>query len=312
MILKLLTPLSFTYSKVMELREFLYERGILKRVEVRPFVISVGNLSMGGSGKTTLVRYIAQTLKDFKVCIVSRGYKRKGRGLEIVSLWGEVLKPLELSGDEPYLLAKLLRGVSVIVCEDKAFALKFSQCLGCEVVLIDDGFQFLKVKKDLEVLLLRKRDLKERVFPAGLLREGLGAIRRASVLVLPYQELESERFEMDLKKPVFKMYRRDFRLLNYDLKEVSLKSKEVYAFSALGDNQQFKRTLERLGFKVLKFYSFYDHYHYKGFKPQRDKIYVTTLKDLFKVGRYENVLALDFKVEVPGFEEFLRERLLKC
>ncbi|RUM32320.1 MAG: tetraacyldisaccharide 4'-kinase, partial [Aquifex sp.] len=262
-----LLPLSLLYGKIINLRNSLYDRGILKVKKLPVPVISVGNISAGGSGKTSFVIHLANLLKDKKVCILSRGYKRKSKGTLIVSEYGNVKATWEEAGDEPYLMAKILPHVSVVVSEDryKGGVLALEK-LSPEVIILDDGFQHRKLHRDLNILLLKKKDLSDKLLPAGNLREPLREIRRADIIVLTYQEVNP--FDFFTGKPTFKMFREFCCLLNSSFEEIPLdflKDKEVIAFSGLGDNEQFEKILKKLGIKVKKFIPFKDHHDYSDF-----------------------------------------------
>ena len=300
---------------VIRLRNLLYDRGILKSKRLPVPVICVGNLSLGGSGKTSLVRHLADRLSErFRVAIVMRGYKRRSRGLRVVSHAGELLLGVDEAGDEAYMLSRLLRskGVSVVVSEDR-YEGGLVACgeLGAQLILLDDGFQHRRLYRDLDVVLLKKRDLKDRVFPLGRLREPLDSLKRASCIVLSYQEVEPFDFSFR-DKPVFKMFRRFVGLVNANLEKVSprvLSGRRVIAFAGLGDNRQFFKSLKMAGIRVDKEISFRDHHDYRNFKLDGDSLYITTLKDMVKLPKADNLYALELSVEVNGLEDFLLSHL---
>jgi tetraacyldisaccharide 4'-kinase len=126
-------------------------------------------------------------------------------------------------------------------------------------------------------------------------------------VVLTYQDLKE--WEFKIEKPTFKLYRKNWRVVSREGEVLDFKDKDFIAFCGLGDNEQFFKTLERLGIKTEERLSFPDHYHYEGFELQKGKLYLTTLKDFFKLEPAENLHYLDFDVEVPGLMDFVRERL---
>ena len=306
-------PLSLLYTGAVNLRNLLYDRGILSVKKLPVPVISVGNLSVGGSGKTSLVRFLSQELgRTLRVAVVMRGYKRKSRGTVLVSEWGRIRTDLWRSGDEAHLLAKQLKNASVVVSESRfeggLFAVKE---LGAQVIILDDGFQHRHLFRNIDIVLLRQRDLQDRPLPAGLLREPLRNLERANAIVLAYQEIEPFEFEME-GKPVFRMFREFTGLINSRFERVPLediKDKEVIAFAGLGSNEQFFRVLERLGFRLKKRLSFRDHYHYRDFRLEKGITYITTPKDMVKLPPSENLYALDFSLRVDGLLEFIHQRL---
>jgi tetraacyldisaccharide 4'-kinase len=297
------------YFYAVSLRNWLYDRGFLKTCSFSVPILCVGNLSVGGSGKTSLVRFLAQNLaEDYHTTVLLRGYKRSTKGPVVVSCRGEVRASWKEVGDEAYMLAKLLKDVSVVVSEDRCLGAKLAvEELKAQLIILDDGFQHRRLKRDLDLVLLKERDLKDGLLPFGRLREPLGGLKRAHAVVLTYQDLKE--WEFKIEKPTFKLYRKNWRVASGEGEILDFKDKSFIAFCGLGDNEQFFKTLERLGIKTEERLSFPDHYHYEGFKLQKGKLYLTTLKDFFKLEPAENLYYLDFDVEVPGLMDFVREKL---
>jgi tetraacyldisaccharide 4'-kinase len=177
-----LNPLSSIYGGVVAARNALYDRGALRARSLEGAVISVGNLSAGGSGKTPFVLLLGDLLKarGIRFDILSRGYGRKSRGVLLVDPGG---LPQEF-GDEPLLLARRLQ-MPVVVGEDRFAAGKFAEArFGAQVHLLDDGFQHRALSRDFEIVLVTPQDVNDRFLPAGRLREPLSALRRADAVVL--------------------------------------------------------------------------------------------------------------------------------
>ncbi|WP_448587844.1 tetraacyldisaccharide 4'-kinase [Thermocrinis sp.] len=287
------------------LRNWLYDKRVFKSYSLDVPVVCVGNLSVGGSGKTSLVRFLANALSEkLHVVVLLRGYRRKTKGLVVASYKGKVKASLEEVGDEAYMLSKVLKNSSVLVCEDRyaggTFAVKE---LSAELVILDDGFQHRRLKRDLDLVLLKERDLKDRLLPFGRLREPVSSLRRADAVVLSYQDVKE--WDFSFEKPVFKLHRTNWRVVSSEGRVVDYMDKTFIAFCALGENQQFFQTLKRLGVKTEKALSFPDHYEYKNFKLEKKRLYLTTLKDFFKLEPSENLYYLDFDVRVDGLLEFI-------
>lgn len=182
---RLLWPLAQIYGGIVGLRNALYDRQLLK-VESPPCrVISVGNLTAGGSGKTPATLFLAQQLRDRgqKVAVVSRGYKRRGGGTRVVCDGTRILATVAEAGDEPYLMARRLNGVVVIVDKNRGRAIRMAcERFGTDVVLLDDGFQYRCLARDEDHVLISAESLfgNELLLPAGLLREPLSSLRRSS------------------------------------------------------------------------------------------------------------------------------------
>jgi tetraacyldisaccharide 4'-kinase len=175
-------PLSVVYSGVVGMRNALYERGFLRSRRLRGPVISVGNLSTGGSGKTPFVILLGELLKARRVRfdVLSRGYGRKSRGVMLVDPGG---LPQQF-GDEPLLIARRLQ-VPVIVGEDRYEAGCLAESrFGSQMHLLDDGFQHRALFRDFDIVLVTPEDARDHLLPAGRLREPLSGLRRADAVVL--------------------------------------------------------------------------------------------------------------------------------
>ncbi len=309
--MKILLNFINPYFYLILLRNLLYDKNILKSLKLSVPVISIGNISLGGSGKTTLVKYICEKLCPFfHIVIISRGYKRKSKGPVIVMEKGNIKSDWEKGGDEPYLLAKIFEKfnlpVSIIVDENKVrggdIALKY---LSAELIILDDGFQHRRLKRDVDLVLLKDKDLKDILFPFGRLREPISSLNRADAIILAYQEIRPFNFFYN-EKPVFKLYRKDWKVLDCELKEVEdFREKEFIAFCGLGENKQFFEVLEKLKLRIKQKFAFPDHYNYKDFKLDPHENYLTTLKDGIKLNFQKNLYFLDFMVEIEGLIDFI-------
>ena len=170
-----LTPLGWIYGSAMRIRR------LLARREVFPVpIISVGNLVVGGSGKTPFV--IALASRYERVWIVSRGYGRRSRGLVEVSRKGEILAPVEAAGDEAMEMARALPRASVLVCEDRGEGIRHALEAGAGLILLDDGFNRVEIEK-FEILLEPESLPNRRVLPAGPFREFPSTARRADLVL---------------------------------------------------------------------------------------------------------------------------------
>ena len=164
------------------IRNALYDRGFIRSKKLRGPVVSVGNLSVGGSGKTPFVLLLGEVLKQRGIHfnILSRGYGRRSRGVLLVDPSGSVRE----FGDEPLLMARRLNA-RVIVGEDRYEAGLFAEDkFGPQLHLLDDGFQHRGLARDFDIVLVTPEDARDRLLPAGRLREPLSALRRADAAVL--------------------------------------------------------------------------------------------------------------------------------
>jgi tetraacyldisaccharide 4'-kinase len=177
-----LNPLSAIYGGVVRARNALYDRAIWRTRRLHGAVVSVGNLSAGGSGKTPFVRLLGELLKAraIKFDVLSRGYGRRSKGVRLVDPAG---LPQEF-GDEPLLIARQLQ-VPVIVGEDRWEAGRFAEGkFGPQLHLLDDGFQHRALARDFDIVLVTPQDATDKLLPAGRLRERLHSLRRADAVVL--------------------------------------------------------------------------------------------------------------------------------
>ncbi|MGA7565375.1 MAG: tetraacyldisaccharide 4'-kinase [Terriglobales bacterium] len=178
-----MNPLAGIYGSATTLRNVLFDRGVLSARRLQRAVVSVGNLSVGGSGKTPFVMALGELLKvrGIPFDVLSRGYGRKTRGVLVVEPGGNAAD----FGDEPLLMARRL-GVPVIVGESRYDAGQLAeQKFESQVHILDDGFQHRALARDFDIVLLTERDFDDKLLPAGRLREPLSSLRRADAIVLP-------------------------------------------------------------------------------------------------------------------------------
>ena len=184
------------FGAIASLRVTAYRRGFLPRARLASPVVSVGNLGVGGSGKTPIVARVAEILRDAgePVAVLSRGYGGRFRGAALVVSDGTtVLASADEAGDEPVMLARALPGVVVAVGRRRdAVGRAVEARFGRHVHVLDDGFQHLRLERDLDLVCLDVRDLEDRPMPAGRLRERPSALARADLVLLTRLEAASE------------------------------------------------------------------------------------------------------------------------
>lgn len=303
-------PFSPLYSRLMRLRQWAYQTGRLATLRLPCPVVSIGNLSLGGTGKTPHVQALVRWLRErgMRPAVVSRGYGgTAGRGPAVVSD-GErvVLSPRE-AGDEPVMIARDLQGIPVVVGSDRFVAGIYAvQKFGADVVVLDDGFQHLKLAREVDLVLLpADRPFgNKRVFPGGDLREPVSALSRATAVILTRAEAvapgDRELARHEVQKalpglPVFCSETRATGIRSMDGRHEGpgyLKGVAVAAFCALGNPLAFWDTLEALGADVRGREAFPDHYPYRvadlarlfAFGRERGaQALVTTAKDFVKI-----------------------------
>ena len=211
-------PLNPLYSAVMKIRETLYKKKIIKSYSFPVPVISVGNLVMGGTGKTPIVRHLSELLKEkgYSPAVISRGYGGKSKQrVNVVSDGTKVYLAPTDAGDEPYMLARALKNIPVLTGTRRCFPCDYAiNNFKTNVLLLDDGFQHLSVQRNLDIVLFDATALagNSRVFPGGELREPVSALERCHVFLITgvsadnkssavkFQSLLNEKFP---NKPVF-------------------------------------------------------------------------------------------------------------
>jgi tetraacyldisaccharide 4'-kinase len=215
-----LAPFSAAYGAAVRVRLALYRAGRLRVERVSAPVISVGNLTAGGTGKTPLVELLARMISERegrRVCVLTRGYGRANpRRRVTVSDGAHILADAREAGDEPLLLAERLLacGASVVCDADRAAAARFALAeLHAEVFILDDGFQHLRLARDLDIIALDATDPwgGGRLLPVGLLREPASGLRRADCIVITraelsngFDDLRAEASRLSGGRPIFK------------------------------------------------------------------------------------------------------------
>lgn len=276
----LLHVLSFAYAAVMRFRARFYETGILPTRRLPCRVISIGNICVGGTGKTPMTVMLAACLKElgYRVVVISRGYRgRLEHSGGIVSDGRSIIAGPEDAGDEPVLMARLLRGVPVLVGGDRyAVGVRAIERFQPDVIVLDDAFQHMRLKRDLNLVLLDRRSPfgNRHVLPRGPLREPLSALERAHAVV--YTRCENaagitRRDDVPRSVPQFRTrYVPVIRLIesgaDSEISETGnidfLKGKRAVAFAGLANNRQFFESLEKTGCMLEKAFSYADHRRY--------------------------------------------------
>jgi tetraacyldisaccharide 4'-kinase len=290
---RLLIPLVPLYRLALAFRELRLRTGIELVRRLRFPVVSIGNLSTGGSGKTPLTIALAQALAErgLRVDVLSRGYGRQSKLAARVNPNGAAAE----FGDEPLLIAQET-GLPVYVAPRRFDAGLLAEAEARQAVgenqppiihLLDDGFQHRQLARDVNILLLDSRGWQDWLLPAGNLREPLRAIRRASVIAIPASEpeLEAELFAWGWKGPIWRLRR---------TMEIPTVSGPVAAFCGIAHSDQFFEGLKDAGLRLAARAAFSDHHRYTSRDLDRLIVaaraagataLVTTEKDLVRLGK---------------------------
>jgi tetraacyldisaccharide 4'-kinase len=278
--------LSGIYGSVVGARNRLYDRGLLRARHLRGPVVSIGNLSVGGSGKTPFVMLLGELLKarGVEFDVLSRGYGRKTRGVLLVDPGGSSTE----FGDEPLLIARRLE-VPVVVGEDRYRAGAFAEAkLGRRLHLLDDGFQHRALARDFDIVLVNADDSRDKLLPAGRLRESRQALRRADAIVLT-SGATADGFPLD-GKIVWRVRRA--------LQAVRTPDRPV-AFCGIARPQNFMLQLRKAGIEPVAEAIYRDHHAYserdiRELKVLKDRSeaggFVTTEKDAINLGAFFSAL----------------------
>ena len=327
--------LSKIYGFAIRLRLKLFHKRFFRPAVLGCPVISVGNITVGGTGKTPVVEMLARELSagGRKVAIISRGYMKKSkhfwqkspfsRGTDLVSDGRQVFMDAKDSGDEPYMLAKNLDGVCVLVDKNRIRAGSYAiDKLGVDTILLDDGFQYLSIQKSHEILLVDSTNPfgYEHLLPRGLLREPKEHLLRADFVFLTKTEkvqstsaLRHEIKHYSNGKRIFECIHDPKYLVELFTEKqkslVLLQKKRICALSAIAVPEGFEDTLQRLGAQVVLSYRFRDHHRFSKkelldivIKCREEKIdyIITTEKDAVRIPKIglEDVQLFYLRVEI--------------
>ncbi|MCF6280325.1 MAG: tetraacyldisaccharide 4'-kinase [Flavobacteriaceae bacterium] len=315
---KILYPLSVLYGEITKIRNKMYDKGVLKSTQFEVPVIVVGNLSVGGTGKTPQIEYLIRLLKkDYKIAVLSRGYKRKSKGFLIA----DVSSDAQQIGDEPFQYYQKFENIIVAVDADRVNGINQLKGLenSPEIILLDDAFQHRKVDAGFNILLTPYNDLyvDDTMLPTGNLRERVEGAERAQIIIVtkcPKELSEEKQFEVASKLNPTLYQTVFFSTIDYstvvkDKKEEisleNLKEYQVVLVTGIANPMPLKKYLEskNIQFEHLKYP---DHYEFSGkdihkIKSIFDKIssnkkmILTTEKDFVRLDNLLNSKFLEIK-----------------
>lgn len=271
-------------------------------------VISVGNLSVGGTGKTPFVIFLCNYLKNngYKPCVIGRGYKRKGNNAVIVSDGNNILVPPEIGGDEMLLIAQKCN-VPVVVHSKKYIAAQIAeQKFNIDCIIVDDGFQHRKLNRNLDIVLIDNQTINNPfLIPKGRLREPFSSLKRADIICLTksatinnFNKLYSQnipvietQYKLALPYPID-----NFPTDNINIENLK---KNIIAFAGIAQPNNFFEMLKCESYNVIKSISFDDHHNYvendivnliETAQKHNCNIFATTEKDATKISQFPEIL----------------------
>ena len=307
-LVKLLEFASIFYGLGSGLKNKLYDKNIIKPKKVDAFVISIGNITTGGVGKTPIVAQIANylTSNGEKVAIISRGYggKLSNNNINVISDGKNIFYNAKLAGDEPFWLAQNAEKTIVITTKNRYKGAKYAvENFGASKIILDDGFQHRKLHRDLDIVLMDSKMGfgNEKLLPAGPLREGMEAFSRIDKFVIVSKDTEHSRAEKlakimakKMKIETFICYTEPDFVYNIKTGEKLPERTEAVALCAIGQPKQFYDFLNN--YKIAQTIDFDDHHGYTE-KELPAGIIITTEKDAVKMKDFQrnDIFALKLK-----------------
>ncbi len=331
----MLRPFSLCYGAAVYVRNRLYDLGAAPTRRAGLPVISVGNLTAGGTGKTPMAIWLAELLaqEGRRPAVLSRGYRRLEAegGPTLVSDGRAIVCSVEKSGDEPALMARRLLacGAMVIVGRDRLESARLAQSLGADIVILDDGFQHRRLARDLDIVLLDQARPFDNGWwlPAGMLREPPGSLRRAGAVVFtrcrhPVLPQEAARY-LGQKTPVFFSRHRASSLVTWERWRAGRwdgpageLAGPLLLFSGIARPDSFEQSLREMGGRIAGHLKFSDHHYYRPSDLEQieraaedGSLVVTTEKDAVRLpAAWEPrirllVLAMELSLEPPSDRE---------
>ncbi|HJY29962.1 MAG TPA: tetraacyldisaccharide 4'-kinase [Pyrinomonadaceae bacterium] len=325
-----LPPLSLLYGAVTRTRLSLYRRGTFQTTKLDRPVISIGNITTGGTGKTPLVEWVARTIasQGKKVCILTRGYGRKDPHLQVIVSdgYGVLASPAE-AGDEPYLLATKLTGKSAVISSADRIAAgeEAIKDFGTECFVLDDGFQHLRLARDLNIVTIDATNPwgGGQLLPYGRLREAREGLSRADCVVITrcdqvgdVEGLTAEITRLTGGRPIFKSSMWPVRVVSLkNTGETLAPPARIAAFCAVGNPGSFFENVRQLGFEIGLRRSFPDHHVYSQteidslIKDAGASSLITTAKDAVKLRGLAFSIpcyVMEIEIAIENAEEFTR------
>lgn len=317
LLLALLRGMSYLYEFGVSCKLALYNSGIMRRVKLPCCVISIGNITVGGTGKTPTAQKMAAIVKEmgYRVVILNRGYRSHwGKEIGVVSNGEKIFMTAYEAGDEAYLMAKTLPGIPVIIGKNRAVTGRYAvEKMNAEVIIMDDGYQHWQLERDLDVVLVDTLNMFGNgcVLPRGTLREPLENLNRGDIFLLTKTDQSSKLSRIQLRNTITKYnagapvvesihHPKNFVEIadwykgisnNYrDLEE--LRGKDVMVFSAIGNPSSFEQTLSSIGLNILEAVRYPDHHDYGMLEMQYINERASSLKAVAMVATAKDAVKI--------------------
>lgn len=287
LLLVVLRSMSYLYEFGVCCKWFMYEAGFMRREKLNCCVISIGNITVGGTGKTPTAQKMAAIVKamGYKVVILNRGYRSHwDKELGVVSDGNKIFMTAYEAGDEAYLMAKTLPGIPVIIGKNRAVTGRYAvEKMQAEIIIMDDGYQHWQLERDLDVVLVDTLNMFGNgcVLPRGTLREPLKNLARGDLFLLTKTDQSSKLNRLQLrntiaqyndKAPIVESIHHPknfveiadwYKGISENIRELEeLRGKNVMVFSAIGNPASFEQTLSSIGLNILESVRYPDHHDY--------------------------------------------------
>lgn len=303
----LLKPVTWPYEKAVKVRNKKYDTKEDAVHQLNAKVISVGNITVGGTGKSPLVIWLAEQLQKMgkKVVILSRGYKRKIKVPVIVSDGEQIFISPQNAGDEPAMMARRLWGVPIVVGSDRVWIGQWAEGLyHPDVFILDDAYQHRRLHRDLDIVVINQQNPwgNGQLIPAGPLREPKSSLSRADIILLSHveNEVKNKCLQKEIKAmteaPILSSYHQPCCFVsvkdNCEISLDALNSKDILAFTGIGNPLAFFTMLLNLKLSLKGSETFGDHYWFKDrdiqslvqkAKDADAQIVITTEKDAVRI-----------------------------
>ncbi len=300
---------SVVYGSFVTIRNFLYDKSLLKSEAYSSKIISVGNIAVGGVGKTPVVIELAKKLSKYgDICVIVGNYPKKDKRVHIVSVKGSIFKKTDTVSDEAYMIAKKT-DITVIASKSRKAAIELAVGLGSKYIILDDALHKRSIKKDFEICVVDKEKPFEDGFylPAGTIRDAKSSLRRCDVVIC-VNKSRCKLKKVECNEALIE------NLGVFDNKGQKIKNKpSAFVFCGIGKPTYFLKSVEECGLKIKGYKFFKDHYMYtqkdlfelKKMKNESDAdILLTTYKDFVKIEN-EDVYYLDMGLKIEKFDELI-------
>jgi len=328
----ILFPLFTIYLSIVVIRNYLYDIKLFKSTQLPCKVISIGNITVGGTGKTPTVIAIAKFLQQQNktVAVLSRGYGRKSTGTQLVTDGRTNPTNWKNVGDEPTLMAKHIPGIPIVVDENRIRGGKYLiDKFHPEIIILDDGFQHRKIYRDVDIVLVNSNmsKYKNRILGFRTFREPWKSLRRTHLIFLTKSDFvaPSSKILEKLKAIDLPFFNANINpssyLIDYQNNKIDLDcfdGKTVLLFSGIGDPESFEKTVQSLNLRILNTINFMDHKNYSksDIKKIRNKyinlgadVIITTEKDFLKIGETDlpiYTIPITMKIDEKGYEQIIK------